>query len=364
VLYDTLFDRVLVRLEPERAHHWGAAALRAGSAVAPLAEAYAARAVWPEIAVDALGRRFSSPLGVAAGLDKDATFFAGLGALGFGAVEIGTVTPLGQPGNPKPRVRRIPADRALVNAMGFPNDGAEAVAARLAGRAAPGSAPGVPVLGANLGKNRDTPLERAAEDYAAAAAVLAPLADYLVLNVSSPNTPGLRSLETVAGLEPIVAAVKPLIGEVPLLVKISPDLADADVDAVAALVLRQGLAGVIATNTSVDRGVLSAAGRAAVAGFSGGGVSGPPLASRSLAVLSRLHRALRGSGAIAVSVGGVASAADVWERVLAGATLVQAYTAFVYGGPGWPRAVNRDLAAGVRAAGAASLDELVGIAAR
>jgi dihydroorotate dehydrogenase len=360
VLYRALFDQLLVRVPPERAHHWAATSLRLGFAPAPVARAYAARAFAPEIALDALGQRLHSPLGVAAGLDKNATFYAALGALGFGAVEVGTVTPLGQPGNPRPRVVRAVSDSALVNAMGFPNAGAEAVAVRLAGRTAPGSVPGAPVLGANLGKNRDTPLDRAAEDYAAVARRLAPLADYLVLNVSSPNTPGLRSLETVAGLAPIIAAVKPLVGAKPLLVKISPDLADADVDAVGELAAGEGLAGVIATNTTVDRGVLSAAGRAEIAGFSGGGVSGAPLRERSLAVLARLHARLAGSPTIVISVGGVSGAADVWERMLAGATLVQSYTGFVYGGPAWPAQVNHALAARVRASGAGSIAELIG----
>jgi dihydroorotate dehydrogenase len=387
VLYQALFDRVLVHADPERAHHWAFASLRAGFALPGATAAFpvAARAFPSELAIDALGHRFRSPLGVAAGLDKNAQWVRELGALGFGAVEVGTVTPVGQPGNPTPRIARAPADRALINAMGFPNQGAVAVAARLSGRAAPsgvggapapggiGDAPGPhaggvggaagPVLGANLGKNRDTPLERAAEDYAAVAEALAPHCDYLVLNVSSPNTPGLRSLESVAGLAPIVAAVAPVIGTVPLLVKISPDLADADVDAVAELVVAEGLAGVIATNTTVDRGVLTPAGRAQIAGFSAGGVSGAPLRERSLAVLARLHARLAGTGAIAVSVGGVSDAADVWERILAGATLVQVYTGFVYGGPGWPARVNRELAARVRAAGVGSIGELVGVGA-
>jgi dihydroorotate dehydrogenase len=363
MLYSALFDRVLVRIPPERAHHWAMSSLRAGLASDRVAAAYAARAFAPEIALDALGLRFASPLGVAAGLDKNATCVSALGALGFGAVEVGTVTPRGQPGNPEPRIVRAVTDHALVNAMGFPNDGMEAVAVRLAGRTAPGDSPGAPVLGANLGKNRDTPLERAAEDYAAVARRLAPLADYLVLNVSSPNTPGLRSLQTVAGLAPIIAAVQPLIGAKPLLVKISPDLADADVDAVADLAMARGLAGVIATNTTVDRSVLSPSARQAVDGFVGGGVSGPPVAQRSCAVLRRLHARLRGSDTIVVSAGGVTGAADVWERMLAGATLVQSYTGFVYGGPRWPARINHELAMRVRGADVASISELIGRAA-
>ncbi|MBO0768998.1 MAG: dihydroorotate dehydrogenase (quinone), partial [Solirubrobacterales bacterium] len=219
---------------------------------------------------------------------------------------------------------------------------------------------GAPVVGANLGKNLDTPLERAAEDYVAVARMLAPVSDYLVINVSSPNTPGLRALEAVEALAPLVDAVAREISDKPLLVKISPDMADADVAAVAELVASAGLAGVIATNTTVDRGVLSPPGRAEVAWFEGGGVSGVPVAPRSLAVLALLRARLRETDAIIISVGGVSGADDVWARILAGATLVQAYTGFIYGGPAWPARVNHDLAARVRAAGAGSIQELVG----
>ena len=363
MLYPLLYDHVLARADPEDAHGWAMSALTHGLASAPLRARLGTWSAPQQTAVSALGLTFASPLGVAAGLDKDAAAVGALGALGFGAVEIGTVTPRPQPGNPRPRIARALADRAIVNAMGFPSAGAEAVAARLALRPAPGSAPGVPVLGINVGKNRDTPIEAALEDYVAVAGRLAPLADYLVLNVSSPNTPGLRALEQVSALEPIVAAVAAVAPDTPLLVKISPDLADADVDAVAALAVRQGLAGVIATNTSVDRGLLSPRGRDEVAAFSGGGVSGPPLRARSLGVLRRLHAGLRGSDAILVSVGGVSGAEDLWERILAGATLVQAYTGFVYGGPLWAARLNRELALRVRQSGAASVGELVGVGA-
>ncbi|HET9073573.1 MAG TPA: quinone-dependent dihydroorotate dehydrogenase [Solirubrobacteraceae bacterium] len=363
MLYPLLYDRVLARLDPEDAHAWAMAGLARGLARPRVAAALGARTVAPETAVSALGLTFASPLGVAAGLDKNAAAVGSLGALGFGAVEIGTVTPRPQPGNPRPRIARALADRAIINAMGFPSAGAGAVAARLAGRAAPGSAPGVPVLAVNIGKNRDTPMERAVDDYVAVAGRLAPLADLLVLNVSSPNTPGLRALEQVSALEPIVTAVAEVAAATPLLVKISPDLADTDVDAVTELAVRRRLAGVIATNTSVDRTLLSPAGRAEVAGFTGGGVSGPPLRARSLAVLGRLHAGLRGSDTVVISVGGVTSAADVWERILAGATLVQAYTGFVYGGPLWPARINRELALRVRLAGASCIGELVGVGA-
>jgi dihydroorotate dehydrogenase len=348
VAYRLLYKLVLRRIPPEAAHSLAVSSLRAA---APLIRRKPAEL----IGVDALGLRFPSPLGVAAGLDKDGEWFEALGAIGFGFVELGTVTPRAQAGNEKPRIARVLADAALVNRMGFPNLGADALAARLRGRAA-----AVPV-GINLGKNKDTPLERAADDYAAGARVLGALADYVVINVSSPNTPGLRALESVDALSPVVDAVRAqLPAGVPLLVKISPDLADADVDAVAELALRAGLAGVIATNTTVDREVLSGEGRAAVAAFDGGGVSGPPLAPRALHVLRRLHARLRASEVIVISVGGVSTADDVWQRILAGATLVQAYTGFIYGGPGWPAKINRELAARVKASGAGSIAELIG----
>jgi dihydroorotate dehydrogenase len=249
-------------------------------------------------------------------------------------------------------VRRLTADRALQNSMGFPNPGADAVAARLARRRGAG------VVGVNVGRSKGAGTEQAAEDYRATVRRLAPLAAYLALNVSSPNTPGLRDLQAVEPLRELVATVREELAalglELPVLVKIAPDLADEDVDAIADLALELGLAGIIATNTTVER-----SGLATRDVPPGGGVSGAPLKARSLAVLRRL-RARAGDRLVLVSVGGVESADDVWERILAGATLVQTYTGFVYGGPGWPRRVNRELARRVRAAGAHSVGALVG----
>jgi dihydroorotate dehydrogenase len=237
--------------------------------------------------------------------------------------------------------------------MGFPNHGVGAAAARLQHRT------GETIVGANIGKARATPLQQAAEDYGAAASVIAPAADYVVLNVSSPNTPGLRDLGAVELLEPIVTATREHLGDKPLLVKISPDLADEDIDAVADLALRLELAGIIATNTTVDRSVLSATAAEQADGFDGGGVSGPPLQRLAIEVLRRLHGRV-GDRLVLISVGGIETPADAWERILAGATLVQAYTGFVYGGPGWPRRINRELARRVRRTGAGSIQELVG----
>jgi dihydroorotate dehydrogenase len=298
--------------------------------------------------VRALGLDLAGPLGLAAGFDKDAAHVDALSALGFAFVEIGTVTAHPQPGNPRPRMARLPADRALVNRMGFNNAGAQAAAARLARARDPGV-----VVGVNIGRTKVA--QDAAADYRASAAALAPHADYLVINVSSPNTPGLRDLQAVEQLEPIVAAVREGMGgrAIPLLVKIAPDLADEDVDAVADLALRTGLDGLVATNTTIGREGLRTP-PAEVEAAGAGGLSGPPLAARSLAVLRRL-RARVGPDLAIISVGGVETADDAWERLAAGATLVQAYTAFVYGGPLWPRRVARGLARRARAAGSNSL---------
>jgi dihydroorotate dehydrogenase len=301
----------------------------------------------PRLEVKALGLTFASPLGVAAGLDKEAECFAGLGDLGFGHVEVGTVTARAQVGNPKPRVGRLPRDRALYNRMGFPNPGAAAFAQRLAGR------PRHVVIGVNVGKSMDVELADAAADYRATVRQLASLADYLVINVSSPNTPGLRSMQSVDELRGLVEAVRDELREgahsPPLLVKIAPDLADDEVDAIADYAVEAGLDGLVAVNTTIDTAVLvgsSADERDAVYG----GISGAPLKRRAVEVLRRL-RDRAGDDLVLISVGGIESADDVWERIEAGATLVQAYTGFVYGGPLWPRRINRQLAR--RAAGSA-----------
>ena len=359
-MYRALFDLILTRVSPERAHAAAFTALdRVTSRPRPRALLRRFTHIDDElIRVSALGLTFPSPLGVAAGLDKDAEHFDGLGALGFGFVEVGTLTPRPQDSNPRPILARVTGDRALLNRMGFPNKGAEAAARRLAGRR-----PAV-IVGANVGKNRETTLDQAPDDYAQAARTVAPHADYLVLNVSSPNTPGLRDLQAVSNLRPLVEVVQRAVSDRPLLVKISPDMSGEDIDAVADLALELGLAGIVATNTTLRREGLGtpAAEVARIAWREGGGVSGAPLKARSLEVLRRL-RARVGDRLVLVSVGGVESADDVWERVLAGATLVQVYTGLIYGGPGWPRAVNLELARRTWDTGRRSIQELVGTGA-
>ncbi|HEX6402307.1 MAG TPA: quinone-dependent dihydroorotate dehydrogenase [Pseudonocardiaceae bacterium] len=311
----------------------------------------------PVLRVRALGLDLPGPLGLAAGFDKDALAPDALGALGFAFVEIGTVTAHSQPGNPRPRLFRLTADRALVNRMGFNNAGAAAVAGRLRARGR-----GVPV-GVNIGKTKAVAEHGAAADYVVSARLLAEVAEYLVVNVSSPNTPGLRDLQAVEHLRPLLVGVRAALEQtgtrrVPLLVKIAPDLADEEIDALADLALELGLDGIVATNTTTSRDRLRAS-AAQLEAIGPGGVSGAPLKERSLAVLRRLHARV-GDRLILIGVGGIETAEDAWARIQAGATLVQAYTGFIYGGPLWPRRIHRGLARLARQAGYTSITQATG----
>ncbi|MEV8212138.1 quinone-dependent dihydroorotate dehydrogenase [Leifsonia sp. NPDC077715] len=337
-MYRALFDLVLSRLDPERAHHLAFVVIRALPAVGLGGLARRFTAPDPSLAVEALGQRFDSPFGVAAGFDKDGEGVLGLGVLGFGHVEVGTITARPQPGNDKPRLFRLIPDRAVINRMGFNNHGAGAAANRLLGVR---RARTRPVLGVNIGKSRVVAVEDATADYLTSARALAPVADYLVVNVSSPNTPGLRGLQELELLSPLLTAVKEVAGETPLLVKIAPDLTDEQVERIARLAVELGLAGIIATNTTISRDGL-ATDPAVVEAAGAGGLSGAPLAARSLEVL-RLIRAVVPAQLCVISVGGVETAEDVQERLDAGATLVQGYTAFLYRGPLWAREINRGL---------------------
>jgi dihydroorotate dehydrogenase len=360
-MYRLLYRMVLRRVPAEAAHLAAFALIRVLGSVARVPGAAWLLRRWlgprdPVLRVRALGLEFPGPLGLAAGFDKDARGTRGLAALGFGFVEVGTVTARAQPGNPRPRMFRLTADRALVNRMGFNNAGAAAAAARL-GRIRGRRSGGGPVVGVNIGKTRAAPDEDAAADYAASARVVAAVADYVVVNVSSPNTPGLRDLQAADRLRPVLVAVRAALDaavcggqpnrRVPLLVKIAPDLADADVDAIADLALELGLDGIIATNTTVSRdGLASSPDEVASAGA--GGLSGPPLRARALEVLTRL-RERAGDRLVLIAAGGIETPDDAWERLRAGATLVQAYTGFVYGGPLWPRRMHAGLARRMKA---------------
>lgn len=335
--YRAFFDKVLTRTDPEKAHHTAFRAIRAARPVTALRRT-------PGEPVRALGLTFPNVLGLAAGFDKNAVGIDALGALGFGHVEVGTVTGEAQPGNPRPRLFRLPDDGAVVNRMGFNNEGAEVVAARLRARGRRSAGPGgSPVLGVNIGKSKVVPEDEAVRDYEKSARLLAPYADYLVVNVSSPNTPGLRNLQAVEKLEPILTSVQRIAEQggrrVPLLVKIAPDLADDDVLGVADLALAIGLDGIIATNTTISReGLRTPAAR--VEEIGAGGLSGRPLTARSLEVL-RLLRGRVGPDLTLIGVGGITTVDDARARLDAGATLLQGYTAFVYEGPLWPRRIVR-----------------------
>ncbi|MRX42423.1 quinone-dependent dihydroorotate dehydrogenase [Agromyces kandeliae] len=337
-MYRLLFSLGFSRMDPERAHHLAFRVIRALPALGIGRLVERATGPSPELAVEALGLRFPSPFGVAAGFDKDALAVVGLGNLGFGHVEVGTITAVPQPGNERPRLFRLIADRALINRMGFNNGGADAAAGRVSRLSRRRHRP---VLGVNIGKSRVTPVERATEDYVRSTKVLAPHADYLVVNVSSPNTPGLRGLQELDALAPLLEAVRAAAGRTPLLVKIAPDLDDTEVVRICELVVRLGLDGIIATNTTISRaGLVTPA--AEVEAIGAGGLSGAPLAARSLAVLKLIREHVPGDLCV-VSVGGVETAEDVQERLDAGATLVQGYSAFIYRGPSWARQVNRGL---------------------
>ena len=336
MFYKFIFDNFFRRVDPELAHHLGMFVIRLLGATG-VSALLKVRSTHP---VNAMGLRFESVFGLAAGFDKNAHAVKALGDLGFSHVEIGTVTAIAQSGNEKPRLFRLIEDRALINRMGFNNDGAEVVARRLAKtRLRYGEK--LPIIGVNIGKSRVVEVEDAVNDYRESAKLLAPLADYLAVNVSSPNTPGLRSLQTVKALQPILEAVVEQSAGKPVLVKIAPDLEDKDIVAVAKLVKKLNLAGVIATNTTISRDGLKES-AAEVAAKGAGGLSGAPLKARSLQVLSLLRKTLPTEFTI-ISVGGVETADEVRERVSNGATLVQGYSGFVYEGPLWARKIKKEI---------------------
>jgi dihydroorotate dehydrogenase len=345
--YD-LAGPLLRRLEPECAHE---ATLRA------LSMGLAGRARWrpdPILRVSRFGLDFPHPLGLAAGFDKDARVTEAMLALGFGFVEIGTVTPRPQTGNPRPRVFRLPADGALINRLGFNNKGLDVARARLSARQ-PGG-----IVGANIGRNKDS--TDAVADYVAGFRALAPHADYITVNISSPNTPGLRDLQAVASLRPLLQALveeraraKGATARRPLLLKLAPDLADADAVAAAQLALEVGLDGLIVSNTTIAR----PAGLAGPHAGEAGGLSGAPLMARATQLLGVIHRETADALPL-IGVGGIASAADAYAKIRAGACLLQLYTALVYRGPGLVREIAEGLAGLLARDGYGSIEEARG----
>ena len=325
-MYRLIFNLVFKRMDAETAHHLVASGMKLASALGLL------RAGKRPKHSEALGLRFENRLGVAAGFDKNATLVKPLHALGFGHVEIGTVTALAQPGNSKPRMFRLPDQRALINRMGFNNDGAQVVADRL--KKLRTSSSNLPIIGVNIGKSKVVEAAQAADDYRTSARLLAPYADYMTVNVSSPNTPGLRDLQQVEALRPILQAVLQEAGSVPVLVKLAPDLSNEDLLAILNLVKELGMAGVIAANTTIRRDFAGNPKTLAEAG----GLSGPMLYPRMIEMLT-IIRSVLDSRFTVVAVGGIETQQQAQECVDAGANLIQAYTGMVYGGPLWPRRV-------------------------
>ncbi|WP_435300258.1 quinone-dependent dihydroorotate dehydrogenase [Timonella sp. A28] len=339
-MYKFIFKNVFSKMDPEQAHHLVYTGISVAGKI-PFVSGVIEGAIAPYLqgqGVEVFGRRVPAPFGLAGGFDKDARAVRGLTMLGFGFVEIGTVTAQAQPGNEKPRMWREIGIGGLRNRMGFNNEGAQAAARELAKLRASKKGRSV-FVGVNIGKTKVTPADQAAEDYAFSARLLAPYADYLVVNVSSPNTPGLRDLQSVDALRPILEAVRKAADEsttdkglprVPLLVKIAPDLADEDIQAVAGLARDLELDGVAAVNTTINHDL------------GPGGLSGKPELERGLEVVGLLRSAL-GADSVIIGVGGITTGEDAQRYIDAGANLVQGYTGFIYEGPLWARRINKKL---------------------
>ncbi len=360
MLYRSLLRPLLFRLPAETAHELALHSL----SISPkfgrklISEGYSKS---PFGELRRFGLTFSNPVGLAAGFDKDGIALESLAALGFGFIEAGTVTQRPQPGNERPRLFRLPMDRALINRAGFNNRGAADFVKRVA-RHKPQC-----VLGVSIGKNKDVPLNRAIEDYLRTFEIVYPVADYIAVNVSSPNTPGLRDLQQSSHLEALLIALRDRNQQLaeksghqllPLLVKLSPDLNDADLEEVVGVAQDTGVAGLIATNTTTNRNGLKTD-SATVKAFGEGGLSGAPLRNRATRVVATLHKLLGGSIPI-IGVGGIFNADDAWQMISAGASLIQIYTGFIYEGPGIIREINEGLRKILSREGFVSFDEAVG----
>jgi dihydroorotate dehydrogenase len=342
-VYKSIVKPLLFKLDAERAHHFIFDKLKQTARLpgtkALLNSLYGYQ--HPSLAREVFGLKFPNPVGLAAGFDKNAVLTDELATLGFGFVEIGTVTPRPQPGNPLPRLFRLPQDEALINRMGFNNEGATAAAERLRRRHNRQL-----IIGGNIGKNKDTPNEQAGDDYVAAFEALADVVDYFVVNVSSPNTPGLRELQDKEPLIKLLQQVQTRnlarATPRPLLLKIAPDLTDAQLDDILDIARETQLSGLVATNTTIARPETLRTPAAAVAAHGAGGLSGRPLRERATEVIRYLHRHSQG-GLPIIGAGGIHSAQDALDKLAAGASLVQLYTGFIYEGPGLVRQINRAL---------------------
>ena len=362
----SLIRPILFRLPAESAHEFALQALRSGLSTSFAREAVAQRLATREFGtLNRFGLDFSNPVGLAAGFDKNGSYVRELAALGFGFIEVGTVTNQPQPGNPKPRLFRLPKDRALINRLGFNNLGAAQVAENLKRHRA------ACVVGVNIGKSRNVALEDAVSDYLASLEAVYDVADYIAVNVSSPNTPNLRDLQAASLLKELLIALQRSNAELaartsrerkPLLLKIAPDLSESEIEEIVAVAIEADIAGIIATNTTVRRDGLRTP-AAEVQQLGEGGLSGAPLQSRSNEVISLIYKLTRGRLPI-IGAGGVFTAEDAWEKIRAGASLIQLYTGFIYEGPGIVHRINQGLAAIMKREGFAAIDEVVGLSAR
>ncbi len=352
--YKSIIRPLLFKMPTETAHEIGIEALRVG-----LNSKFAQDLVFRRFSVESFGElerfglKFKNPLGMAAGFDKNGTVVNSLAALGFGFVEVGTVTFNPQKGNEMPRLFRLPQDAALINRLGFNNEGTEKVVERLK-KINPNC-----VLGLNIGKNKDVPNEEAIENYLKSFELAHPVADYIVVNVSSPNTPNLRELQKAENLKELLNALQKRNRELltkPLLVKIAPDLSDGEIEAIVDISLNLKLAGIIATNTTIKRDNLKTTNSEKVGA---GGLSGKPLREKSNEIVSKIYRYSKGKIPI-VGVGGIFTAADAFEKIAAGACLIQSYTGFVYQGLTFARDVNVGLVKILQKKGFNNLDEAIG----
>ncbi len=352
-VWKNLIRPIMFGLDAERAHEIGIEALKAGAA--GFSGGRKERFAFGPI--QRFGLEFKNPLGLAAGFDKNCVVVEPLAKLGFGFVEVGTVTYEPQPGNPKPRLFRLTEDEALINRLGFNNDGAAVVAERLR------RLDRTCVVGVNIGKNKDVPVEEATENYVKCFEMVQPWADYVAVNVSSPNTPGLRLLQNAENLDELLGTLQARnreSGPKPILLKIAPDLTEGEIEAITDIAINYGLDGIIATNTTIIRDGLRSHG---VAEIGTGGLSGRPLRELSTRVIRNIYRHSGGKLPI-IGVGGIFNADDAFEKIAAGASLLQAYTGFVYGGPGFANRINRGLESILSERGFERLDDAVGTASR